>query len=294
MRVAVLGTGIMGAPMARNLRAAGHEVSAWNRSPEKARALADDERSGDEASGRGRIVAAASIAEAVRGAEIVVTMLADGDAVEAVAGEALAAMDGGVLAQTSTIGHEATQRVAARAEAAGVPFVDAPVLGTKAPAEQGALIVLASGPDEARDRVQPVFDAIGAKTLWLGETGAGSRLKLVINTWLLALTEGLAEAIALAGTLGVDPQTFLDAIDGGPLGVPYAQLKGKLMIEGDFPPSFPLELALKDARLALAAAGEGGLRLGALAAVADQMERAVESGHGKEDMAATIHASRPA
>ena len=124
--------------------------------------------------------------------------------------------------------------------------------------------------------------------------GAGSRLKLVLNTWLLALTEALAEAIALAEALDVDPQTFLDTIDGGPLGVPYANLKGKLMIEGDFPPSFPLELALKDARLALAAAEEQGLRLGALAAVADQMQRAVEAGHGKADMAATIHATRPA
>ncbi|HYH90885.1 MAG TPA: NAD(P)-dependent oxidoreductase [Solirubrobacteraceae bacterium] len=280
MRVAVLGTGIMGAPMARNLRAAGHEVSAWNRSPEKAALDGID--------------AAGSIAEAVSGADVVVTMLADGDAVEAVAGEAFAAMDGAVLAQMSTIGVAATERVAERARAADVPFVDAPVLGTKQPAEQGALIVLASGPDDVRDRVAPVFDAVGAKTLWLGDAGAGSRLKLVINTWLLSLTEGLAEAIALAGELGVDPQTFLDTIDGGPIGAPYAQLKGKLMIDGDFPPSFPLDLALKDARLALAAAEERGLRLGALAAVAEQMERAVEAGHGSEDMAATIHASRPA
>ena len=280
MRVAVLGTGIMGAPMARNLRAAGHEVSAWNRSPEKAALDGID--------------AAGSIAEAVSGADVVVTMLADGDAVEAVTGEAFAAMDGAVLAQMSTIGVAATERVAERARAADVPFVDAPVLGTKQPAEQGALIVLASGPDDVRDGVAPVFDAVGAKTLWLGDAGAGSRLKLVINTWLLSLTEGLAEAIALAGELGVDPQTFLDTIDGGPIGAPYAQLKGKLMIDGDFPPSFPLDLALKDARLALAAAEERGLRLGALAGVAEQMERAVEAGHGREDMAATIHASRPA
>ena len=279
MRVAVLGTGIMGAPMARNLAAAGHEVTAWNRSAEKAEGI-----EGVEAAG--------SVAEAVRGAEAVITMLADADAVEAVVSEALPALDGAVLIQTSTIGPEATARLAERAEAAGVPFVDAPVLGTKAPAEEGKLIVLASGPEDVRERVDPLFDAIGAKTLWLGEAGAGSRLKLVINTWLLALTEGLAEAIALAEALDVDPQTFLDAIDGGPIGAPYANLKGKLMIERDFPPSFPLELALKDARLALAAAEAQGLRLGALAAVAEQMERAVEAGHGKADMAATIHASR--
>ena len=222
MRVAVLGTGIMGAPMARNLRAAGHEVSAWNRSPEKAEALDD-------------IDAHSSIAEAVNGADVVVTMLADGDAVEAVAGEALAAMGGAVLAQMSTIGIAASERVAERAQAAEILFVDAPVLGTKQPAEQGALIVLASGPDDVRDRVAPVFDAVGSKTLWLGDAGAGSRLKLVINTWLLSLTEALAEAIALAGALGVDPQTFLDAIDGGPLGLPYAQLKGCLLYTSPSP-----------------------------------------------------------
>ncbi len=292
MRVAVLGTGIMGAPIARNLAAAGHEVRAWNRSADKAQALAASV-SGDEASGRGSgVEPAGDIAEAVRGADVVMTMLADATAVEAVAGEALAAIDGAVLVQLSTIGPEATARVAEQAKAVGVPFVDAPVLGTKAPAEQGKLVVLASGPEDVRERVAPVFDAIAAKTLWLGEAGAGNRLKLVVNTWLLSLTEGLAESIALAEALGVDPQTFLDAIDGGPVGSPYANVKGKLMIEGDFPPSFPLELALKDARLALAAAEAEGLRLGALEAIVEQMTRAVEAGHGRADMAATIHASR--
>jgi 3-hydroxyisobutyrate dehydrogenase len=276
MRVAVLGTGIMGAPMARNLAAAGHEVRAWNRSPEKAEGIEGVE-------------AVRDVAEAVSGADAVVTMLADADAVEAVVRQALPAMDGSVLVQMSTIGPEATARVAEQVQ----PFVDAPVLGTKQPAEQGKLVVLASGPEDVRERVQPVFDAVGGKTLWLGEAGAGSRLKLVVNTWLLSLTEGLAEAIALAESLDVDPQTFLDTIDGGPVGSPYANVKGKLMIDGDFPPSFPLELALKDVRLALAAAEERGLHLGALAAVAEQMQRAVEAGHGQADMAATIHASRP-
>ena len=283
MRVAVLGTGIMGAPMARNLAKAGHEVRVWNRSADKAQALAED-----------GVEPAAEIADAVRGADVVVTMLSDGAAVESVAEEALAAAEGAALVQTSTIGPDATARVAERAAAAGVAFVDAPVLGTKAPAEDGKLIVLASGPEDVRERVEPVFDAIGAKTLWVGEAGAGNRLKLVVNTWLLALTEGLAEAIALAEALEVDPQTFLDAIDGGPMGPPYASMKGKLMIERDFPPSFPLELALKDARLALEAAEKQGLRVGLLAAVVEQMAHAVEAGHGREDMAATIHATRPA
>jgi 3-hydroxyisobutyrate dehydrogenase len=283
MRVAVLGTGIMGAPMARNVRAAGHDVSAWNRSREKAEPLAED-----------GIAVAGSVAEAVAGADVVVTMLADANAVEAVAEEALGAIDGAVLAQMSTIGLDATDRLAQRAADAGVAFVDAPVSGTKQPAEQGKLLVLASGPEDVRERVDPVFDAVGAKTVWLGEAGSGQRLKLVLNTWLLGMTEALAEAIALAEGLGVDPRTFLETIDGAPVGAPYAQLKGPMMIDGEFPPAFPLGLAAKDAGLALEAAEAAGLRLGALAAVAEQMRRATEAGHGDEDMAATIHASRPA
>ncbi|MDQ1741604.1 MAG: 3-hydroxyisobutyrate dehydrogenase [Pseudonocardiales bacterium] len=283
MRVAILGTGIMGAPMARNVLAAGHDVSAWNRSREKAEPLAED-----------GITVADSVADAVAGADVVVTMLADAGAVEAVAEEALGALDGAVLAQMSTIGLDATERLARRAGEAGVAFVDAPVSGTKQPAEQGQLLVLASGPADVRERVDPVFDAVGSKTVWLGEAGAGQRLKLVLNTWLLGMTEALAEAIALAEGLGVDPRTFLETIDGAPVGAPYAQLKGPMMIDDEFPPAFPLELAAKDAALALEAAEAAGLRLGGLAAVREQMRRACEDGHGGSDMAATINASRPA
>jgi len=283
MRVAVLGTGIMGAPMARNLRAAGHEVRAWNRSAEKAQPLAED-----------GVEVADSVDEAIGGADVVVTMLADAEAVEAVAADALAGMDGAVLAQMSTIGLPATERLAERAAAAGIAFVDAPVSGTRQPAEQGELVVLASGAEDVRKRVDPVFDAVGTKTVWLGAAGDGQRLKLVLNAWLLGMTEALAEAIALAEGLGVDPRTFLETIDGAPVGAPYAQLKGPMMIEGEFPPAFPLALAVKDAGLALEAADAAGLRLSALAAAGEQMRRAAEAGHGDEDMAATIHASRPA
>ena len=282
MHVAFLGTGIMGAPMARNVRAAGHEVNAWNRSPEKAEPLARD-----------GVTVARSVAEAVAGADVVVTMLADAAAVEAVVDEALGALDGAVLVQMSTIGLDATERLERRADEAGVAFVDAPVSGTKQPAEQGQLLVLASGPEEVRERVEPVFDAVGSRTVWLGAAGMGQRLKLVLNTWLLGMTEALAEAIALAEALGLDARTFLETIDGAPVGAPYAQIKGPMMIEGEFPPAFPLALAAKDAGLALEAAESAGLRLAALTAVRDQMQRAADAGHGDQDMAATIYASRP-
>src|SRR5215217_2841400 len=271
----------MGAPMARNLAAAGHEVRAWNRTRERAEPLA----------GHG-VAVAGTPAQAVEGAEVVVTMLADGAAVEAVAAE-LAFPEGAVWAQMSTVGVEATERLVARAAEAGVPIVDAPVLGTKAPAEQGQLTVIASGPPEARERCAPVFDAVGSRTVVLGdEPGTATRMKLVLNTWLLALVEGLAESIALAERLGVDPAKFIEIIDGGPLGPPYAKMKGTMMIERAYEPSFSLALAAKDARLALEAAEAQGLELPALQAIRAQLEKAVEQGHGDADMAAAVEAAR--
>jgi 3-hydroxyisobutyrate dehydrogenase len=277
--IAVLGTGTMGAPMVRNLVAAGLDVRAWNRTRERAEGLGA--QVGDDP------------ASTVRGARFVMTVLSAGDAVEAVARDMLAAMDDGAIwIQSSTVGMEATDTLIGLAADAGVPFVDAPVLGTKQPAEDGKLSVLASGPDDALDACEPVFGAIGAKTFRLGEAGAGTRAKLVVNTWLLALVEGLAETVALAERLGTDPQTFLEIIDGGPLFAPYAKLKGAAMISGDLDPSFSLELAAKDAGLVERAAAEAGLDLPLVRAVAAQLARGVQDGHGEQDMAATVHTAR--
>ena len=282
MRVAFLGTGTMGAPMARHVAGAGHDVAAWNRSRERAEPLAEH-----------GISVAGTPEAAVAGAEIVVTMLSDGDAVEAVTRD-LPFPEGAAWAQMSTVGVEATGRLLERAAQAGVPLVDAPVLGTKAPAEQGKLTVLASGDPAARERCAPVFDAVGARTVDLGdEPGASTRMKLVLNAWLVSLVEGLAESVALAEGLGVDPAGFLEIIDGGPLGPPYAKMKGTMMIERSYEPSFSLALAAKDARLALEAAAASGLELPALEAIRAQLEKAVEQGHGDADMAAAVEASRP-
>jgi 3-hydroxyisobutyrate dehydrogenase len=195
--------------------------------------------------------------------------------------------DGAVLDQMSTIGIAATEAIAHECAARGVPFVDAPVLGTREPAEQGKLIVLASGPDDALERCAPVFDAVGARTLRLGEAGNGTRLKLVVNHWLLALVGALAESIKLAEAIDVDPRRFLEAISGGPVGPAYADVKGAAMIERRFtPPSFPLRLAAKDADLVLEAAERHDHALGLLPVVREQLRRALEAGHGDEDLAA--------
>ena len=196
---------------------------------------------------------------------------------------------GQVWWQSSTVGVAATERLVALAGDAA--FVDGPVLGTRGPAEAGQLTVLASGP--GRERLAPVFEPVAAKVIDLGdEIGRGTRMKLVLNAWVVTLTEGVAESIALAEGLGLDPRQFLDIIDGGPLGPAYAKLKGTMMIERRFDPSFPLALAAKDAGLVDDAARAGGLDLPLPRAIRDQMAKAIAAGHGDEDMAATIWASR--
>jgi 3-hydroxyisobutyrate dehydrogenase len=282
-KVAVLGTGIMGAAMARNLLAGGMEVRAWNRSREKAEPLQED---GAEV--------ADSPADAARGADFLLTMLADADVVEeAVAGDVLPALaEGGVWLQMSTVGEDGSKRLAETANEHGVDFVDAPVLGTKHPAEQGQLVVLASGPEELRERSQQVFDAVGSKTVWLGEAGAGSRLKLVVNNWIVGLLGVLAETVAFANYIGVDPARFLETIEGGPLGLPYAQLKGNMMIEEDFPTSFSARLARKDASLVLDTAEAHDLQMPIAEAVAARFDQAIRAGHGEEDMAAVYRAAK--
>jgi 3-hydroxyisobutyrate dehydrogenase len=282
MRIAWLGTGIMGAPMARHVAQAGNDVTAWNRTREKAEGIEG-------------VAVADSPAAAVDGAEVVVTMLSDGEAVEEVIGARTSGSDPDVLWwQASTVGLEATERLQALARERGLTYVDAPVLGTKQPAEEGELTVLASGPPAALDKLEPLFDAVAARTIRLGEAGEGTRAKLVMNHWVLALTTATAETIALARALDVDPKLFLDGIAGGPLDSGYAQLKAALILEdrtGEA--SFPLRLAHKDARLVVEAAREHGADLGLAPAVEERFARAGEAGLGDHDMAAVSAASAP-
>ncbi|MEJ2864577.1 NAD(P)-dependent oxidoreductase [Actinomycetospora flava] len=281
MTVAILGTGIMGAGMARSLLREGHDVTVWNRSVEKAKPLADD----------GARVAD-SAADAVAGADVVITMLFDTEAaaqtVEPVLGQF---RDGAVWVQAGTVGIEGTDRLAALARDAGVAYLDTPMLGTRAPAENGQLVVLASGPSSLRDRVQPVFDAIGSRTQWVSETiGDASRLKLAINAWIGVMINGIAQSVALARGLGIDPQQFLDAVDGGAVNAPYVQLKGKAMLTGDYTPSFELDGVIKDTDLITAALREAGVDTTLATAVRDRLAVASAGGHGSEDMAAVVHA----
>jgi 3-hydroxyisobutyrate dehydrogenase len=279
--IAVLGTGVMGAPMARNLARAGNAVRAWNRSPEKAAALSDD-----------GVEAHDDPAAAAAGADVVLTMLSDADAVLDVARRARLA-EGQIWWQASTIGIDGTEASAALAQETGAVLVDAPVLGTKVPAEEGKLVVLASGPDDALDTLAPLFDAVGARTMRLGAAGTSTRLKLAVNSWVLAVTQATAETIALAQALGLDPNWVLEAVEGGGLDLPYFRMKSKLMLDDEFPASFALALAAKDARLVAEAADRHGADLPVAEAVAERFAKATDAGHGEDDMAATYRLSRP-
>jgi 3-hydroxyisobutyrate dehydrogenase len=284
--VAVLGAGgTMGLPMARNIAGSGIEVRAWNRTREHAEPLAED-----------GVELLDSPAEAASGASMILTILSDADAVVSVTegsdGAVAGAGEGAIWLQMSTIGIEGNERCAALAEQNGLVLVDAPVVGTKKPAEEGKLTVLASGPEEVRSRCDRIFDAVGEKTVWLGDAGTGTRMKLVINSWILTLVQGLAETVAFAEGIDIDPTQFLDVISGGPTDTAYAQLKGKMMIEGSFEPSFKLALASKDAGLVLEAMERHDLDLPVLEEIRGRLEEAARE-HGEKDMAAAYLATAP-
>jgi 3-hydroxyisobutyrate dehydrogenase len=275
--IAFLGTGRMGGPMAANLARAGFGVRAWDRTASHAAALIAD-----------GATAATSPAEAVRGAGILVTMLADGPATDQVwngpDGLLLAASPGLIWVQMATVGLEWTERFANTATRYGISFFDAPVSGSQGPAQAGELTILASGPHWLRDAVDPVFAALG-RAAWLGPAGHGTRAKLVLNNWLADLTETTAETLSFAHHLGLDPGMIVDLLDSTPLASPYATQKARTMLSGDFTPAFALKHALKDADLAAQAAQASGTELTLTNALLPRWRRAAASGHADDDLA---------
>ena len=270
--------------MGHNILAAGLGLRVWNRTPDKTQPLVD-----------ARATAAGNPAEALRGADGVGTKLGDADDVRAVMEQAAGGLtEGQIWLQTTTVGVEPLTGLLPIAREHGLTFLDAPVLGTRQPAETGNLTMFVAGPPQARATVDPVLDAVGAKTVWVAETADGaaaSRLKIVANSWVLAVTAATGETISLAQGLGVDPQAFLDAVAGGPLDLPYLQAKAKAILGEDYAPNFTVDNAAKDAGL-IVDAGEGaGLRLDVAEAVRARLRRASERGHGDADMAAAHKAS---
>jgi len=278
LTIAVVGIGLIGAPVARNLSKQGFTVQVWNRTAAKAQALAPE-----------GIQVCDNPADVVRGADIIVTVLKDGPSVlEAMRAAAPSLAKGTVWLQLSTVGIEAIATLAEFAAQHGLVFYDAPVQGTRQPAEQGQLVILASGPLNRRVVAQPVFDAIGKRTLWVSEqAGTSSRLKLALNSWAFALTHGIAESLRIAKGLEVDPSLVVDVVTGGPMDSGYFQAKAAAILEDDYTVSFSIANAVKDAQLVVEAAAQAGVQVDAAQAGLWRFERALAAGHGDKDMAAS-------
>jgi 3-hydroxyisobutyrate dehydrogenase len=275
-KLAVLGLGTMGRAMAQSARRSGVSLVVWNRDAAAAEAFSEI---GVEVAG--------SVAEAAAGADVIITMVTNAEAVRSIAieqGLVETLRPGTVWAQMSTIGVEGTEEIAAlvKQRRPDTYFVDAPVSGSKVPAEQGKLLIFASGPDDARPRVAPVFDAIGQRTIWLGPAGHGSRMKLVNNVLLAFTAEGVANSFGLAHRLGLDTDSVIDAFDGGPLVSAWESGKFRRIARDEYSEEFALALALKDVHLALTEAGSD--RFPVLAALADEWTAIVDRGFGDDDV----------
>ena len=280
--VAFLGIGTMGHAMATSALRAGIPTIVWNRDAAATQDLAD---LGAEV--------AESAADAARRAAIVVTMVTDADVVLAIAkdqGMLAALAPGAIWVQMSTIGDAGMKRVESlvNAERPDVVLIDAPVSGSKVPAEQGQLTIFASGPDSVRSRLGPLFDVLGRRTIWVGPVGTGSKLKLVANTWLALAAEAVNVSVAFAHQLGLETESVIDALGDGPLVSPWQAAKLERIARSDFSVQFALSLALKDVHLALEDAGRE--RFEALAALAEEWEEVVGLGFGESDLTVVAQA----
>ncbi len=277
MRVAFLGLGIMGRPMAANLVKAGHEVTAWNRS------------AGKEVPGAR---AAASPREAAEGAEVVWICVSDTAAVEQVLfgenGAEGALQPGMMVVDSSTISPASTSDFARRVAERGAEYVDAPVTGSKAGAETGQLIFMAGGREETIEKLKPLWSVMGKSLFRMGDVSMGQASKLGINLMIALTYEGFAEALALTGKLGVKPDALMPLIQASMVRSGVIDYKAPFVLRRDFSPNFPLRLMHKDIQLMLAAAKQQRVKLPGLETVAEIYEIAAEEGQDDLDYAATL------
>lgn len=277
MRVAFVGLGIMGRPMASNLVKAGHEVSFWNRS------------AGKEVEGA-RI--ASSPADAAQGAEVVWICVSDTAAVEQVLfgpnGIEHSLTEGMIIADSSTISPSATRKFAERVAQKGVQYVDSPVTGSKVGAEAGTLLFIVGGDEAVIEKLKPLYAAMGKKIFRMGEVGKGQSAKIAMNLQIALIYEGFAEGLTLAAKLGVDPATLVPLINASMVKSGVVEYKAPFVLQRDFTANFPLHLMRKDIRLALEAAKESRVKLPGLETVEEIYDVAVEDGHANLDFAATL------
>jgi 3-hydroxyisobutyrate dehydrogenase len=259
--------------MAARLADTGHDVTLWDRNPDRRNHLAD-----------AGVTGVADVTSAVADASVVITMVTNGTAVNAVAGQMLdATPEQAVWVQASTVGAEWADRLRALADTHHRQMLDAPVSGSTQPAREGKLSWLVAGPSPAVDVARPVLEALGERVLHVGAGQEASRLKLVVNTWMTAATVAMADALVASDRLGIPRSALLEVMAGGPLAMPYAIQKAKMMTDGNYTAGFPVELALKDIRLTEAAEGA---QPPLMRAVEERLVRAVDAGHARDDIAA--------
>jgi 3-hydroxyisobutyrate dehydrogenase len=283
IRVGLLGIGLMGSAMAHRLLDRGITVIAWDRNSERRGAL--EARGGQPAE---------TPSEVVSRAGVVITMLPTAAIVLDVVGPLLEDWpEGTVWLQMSSVGASEADQLTRLAEAHGITLVDAPVSGSTHPAEDGQLTILASGPDSARTAVEPIFDALASRVLWVGEAGMGSRLKLATNHWMISTVAALAESMHLCEAMGLDQQQFAALLDGGPLGSVYAVQKLDEMRRHEYPPGFPIRLALKDLELVREVEQSSRSAMPLLDVVLDRFLAASQA-LGDQDLAAIYELDEPA
>lgn len=282
VRVGLIGVGLMGSAMGHRLLDQGIEVIAWDRSPERASTL--EERGARRAE---------EPTEVVLGADVVITMLPTAPIVLDVVEPLLDDWpEGTIWLQMSSVGAAEADQLTEVAGAHAATLVDAPVSGSTHPAEEGELTILASGPDSARESVEPVFEALGSRVLWVGEAGMGSRLKMAANHWMIAMTAALAESMHLCQSMGLDQQQFIELLDGGPLGSAYGLLKLDEMRRHDYPAGFPVRLALKDLELVREVEQSSKAAMPLLDVVLERFSSASED-HADQDLASVYELGRP-
>ncbi|HEY0279908.1 MAG TPA: NAD(P)-dependent oxidoreductase, partial [Solirubrobacterales bacterium] len=278
MKVAFIGIGKMGLPMAGNVLRAGHELTVFNRTTSRCDPLRED----------GATVAG-SAAEAVRGAEVLVTMVADGAAVDAQLegdeGFLSDAPDGLVWLEMSTIGPTAARAFASRAADAGIQMLDAPVSGSVTVAEAAGLVAMVGGAADALERARPVLEAMTKAHFHLGGSGAGAAMKLGVNVMIASQTVAIAEALNLAEAAGIERADAYEVIAAGALASPFVEYKKAAFLDPDgTPPAFALELMRKDLKLALEQGEAAGVPLFGAGAAADAMTVAAGLEGGDEDL----------
>jgi 3-hydroxyisobutyrate dehydrogenase/2-hydroxy-3-oxopropionate reductase len=276
MKVAFIGLGIMGRPMASNLVKAGHEVAVWNRTPRDVEGART----------------ASTPADAAQGADVVWMCVSDTKAVEAVlfgpGGVQDALRPGMTIVDSSTISPTATAKFAERVRAKAADYVDAPMTGSKVGAESGTLIFIVGGAESEIEKIKPLFAAMGKKIFRMGETSKGQAAKLAMNLQIALIYQGFAEGLTLATKLGVGAEMLIPLIEASMVRSGVVEYKAPFVLRRDFTPNFPLRLMHKDLRLALDAAKEARVKLPGLETVEEIYEMASEDGHQDLDYAATL------